>query len=172
MKKIITLSSILVLCCSVQAADTSVTLKNVHLCCNSCVKGVDKAVSGVNGSAAQCDKDAHTVVITAPDEATAQKAVDALVDAGYFGASSNSAIKAKPESGVKDAKVQSLKITGLHLCCNKCVTSVKDALAKVPGVEGNTAAKGAESFEITGNFSPKAAMEALNKAGLSGRVKS
>ena len=95
MKKIITLSSILVLCCSVQAADTSVTLKNVHLCCNSCVKGVDKAVSGVNGSAAQCDKDAHTVVITAPDEATAQKAVDALVDAGYFGASSNSAIKAK-----------------------------------------------------------------------------
>src|SRR5262245_31095381 len=83
---------------SAQAADTSVKLSNVHLCCNSCVKGVDKALTGVTGAKAQSDKDAGTVSITAPDKATAQKAVDALVAAGYFGTSSNPAIKVTEKS--------------------------------------------------------------------------
>ena len=73
-------------------------------------------------------------------------------------------------SGAKNGKVQSLKVTGVHLCCNKCVTSVTDALSKVPGVKGNTAAKGAESFEVTGDFNAKDAFAELNKAGLSGKA--
>jgi len=64
--------------------------------------------------------------------------------------------------------VESLKVNGVHLCCNKCVTTVNDALSKVTGVKGNTAAKGAESFEVTGNFNAKDVFAALNKAGLSG----
>ena len=174
MKRILTLSSVLVvLSWSAQAADstdTSVKLSDVHLCCNGCVKGVDKALSSVPHATAQCDKDAGTVTITAPDKATAQKAVNSLVAAGYFGASSDPAIKVTSHSGAKDAKVHSLKVSGMHLCCNKCVSSVKDALSKVDGVQGNTAAKGAESFEITGDFNAKDAMTALNKAGLSGKA--
>lgn len=171
MKKILSLASVLLAFgWSAQAADTTVKLSNVHLCCNSCVKGVDKALSGVTGATAQCDKDAGTVTITAPDKATAKKAVKALVAAGYFGSSSDPDIKVKAKSGAKDEKVQSLKLNGVHLCCNKCVTGVTDALSKVPGVKGNTAAKGAESFEITGDFNAKDACDALNKAGLSGKV--
>ena len=171
MKNIFTLASILVAFgCSVQAADTSVKLSNVHLCCNNCVKGVDKALSGVTGAKAQSDKDAGTVTIKAPDKATAQKAVDALLAAGYFGISSDPAIKVASNSGAKNGKVQSLKVTGMHLCCNKCVTTVTDALSKVPGVKGNSAAKGAESFEITGDFNAKDAFAELNKAGLSGKA--
>src|SRR5258707_3512319 len=84
MKKILALASVLVIFgWSAEAADTSVKLSNVHLCCNSCVKGVDKALSGVTGATAQSDKDAGTVTITAPDKATAQKAVNALVAEGY-----------------------------------------------------------------------------------------
>jgi len=165
MKNILTLASILLAFgWSAQAADTSVKLSNVHLCCNNCVKGVDKALSGVIGAKAQSDKDAGTVTIKAPDKATAQKAVDALLAAGYFG------IKVASNSGAKNGKVQSLKVTGMHLCCNKCVTTVTDALSKVPGVKGNTAAKGAESFEITGDFNAKDAFAELNKAGLSGKA--
>ena len=171
MKKILTVASILVaVTWSVQAADTSVKLSNVHLCCNGCVKGVEKALSGVTGATAQSDKDAGTVTITAPDNATAQKAVDALVAGGYFGTSSDPAIKVKARSGAKKGKVQSLKVTGTHLCCNKCVSGVNDALNKVEGVKGTTAAKGAESFEITGDFDGKDAVAALNKSGFSGKV--
>ena len=50
------------------------------------------------------------------------------------------------------------------------VTSVNDALSKVAGVKGNTAARNAESFEVTGDFSAKEVFAALNKAGLSGKV--
>ena len=171
MKNIVTLASILVAFgWSAQAADTSVKLSNVHMCCNGCVKGVDKALSGVTGATAQSDKDAGTVTIKAPDRAGAQKAVDALVAAGYFGTSSDPAIKVISHSGEKAGKVQSLKVTGVHLCCNKCVTSVTDALSKVPGVKGNTAAKGAESFEVSGDFNAKDAFAELNKAGLSGKA--
>jgi len=171
MKNILTLASILVAFgWAAQAADTSVKLSNVHLCCNNCVKGVDKALSGVTGAKAQSDKDAGTVTINAPDKATVQKAVDALVSAGYFGASSDPAIKVTSNSGAKNGKVQTLKVTGVHLCCGKCVTSVTEALSKVPGVKGNTATKGAESFEVTGDFSPKDAFAELNKAGLSGKA--
>ena len=171
MKNILKLASILVaFAWSAQAAETSVKLSNVHLCCNGCVKGADKALTGVTGVKAQSDKDAGTVSITAPDKATAQKAVDALVAAGYFGTSSDPAIKVTANSGAKNGKVQSLKVTGVHLCCNKCVTSVSEALSKVPGVKGNTAAKGAESFEVTGDFNAKDAFAELNKAGLSGKA--
>ena len=171
MKTIITLPCLLIaFCWSAPAADTSVKLSHVHLCCNSCVKGVDKAISKVSGATAQSDKEDGTVTITAPDQATAQKAVDALVGAGYFGTSSDSAIKVNAKSGAKNEKVHSLKVTGVHLCCNKCVTSVNDALTKVPGVTGNTAAKGAESFEINGDFNAREACTALNNAGLSGKA--
>jgi hypothetical protein len=34
------------------AADSSVEVKNVHLCCGACVKGVDKAVKTVDGASA------------------------------------------------------------------------------------------------------------------------
>src|SRR6185369_12552444 len=171
MKKLLTIASIVAaLACSVQAANTTVKLTNVHLCFGSCVKGVDKAISTVTGAAAQCDKDAGTVTVTAPDSATAQKAVNAIVAAGYFGASSDPAIKVKSKSGAEKGKLHSLTVSGVHLCCGKCVTSVNDALSKVAGVKGNTAAKGVESFEVTGDFKAKDVFAALNKAGLSGKA--
>ena len=171
MKKIITFASVLVaLALSAKAADTTVKLSNVHLCCDGCVKGIDKAVAKVTGAAAKSDKDAGTVAITAPDTATAQKAVDAIVAAGYFGKSGDDGIKVKPKSGAKKGKVQSLTVSGVHLCCGKCVTAATDALSKVSGVKGNTAAKGAESFTVTGDFNPKEVITALNKAGFAGKA--
>lgn len=174
-KRILTLSALIAaLVARTQAADTSVKLTDVHLCCNGCVKGVEKAIGTVSGATVQADKDAKTVTITAPDQPTAQKAVNALVAAGYFGKSSDSAIKVQARTGAKrakvDGKVQSLKIAGVHLCCGKCVTSVNDALKTVDGVKANTAAKGAETFEVTGDFVGNDVFKALNKAGLAGKV--
>lgn len=171
MKRTFSILSVLAaLAWSVQAADTSVKLSNVHLCCGGCIKGVEKAVGTIPGATAVSDKDAGTVSITAPDQATAQKAVDALVSAGYFGKSSDSAIKVKDKSGAKKGKIQTLKVAGVHLCCAHCVSGVNDALSKVSGVKANTAAKGAESFDVTGDFKAKDVFKALNKAGFSGKA--
>ena|ERR1017187_6493036 len=161
----------LALALSAGAADVKVTITDVHLCCDSCVKGVDKAVADVTGLTAKADKDADTVTLTGPDTATVQKGADALVAAGYFGKSSDPSVKINADTGAKNQKMQSLKIEGVHLCCGKCVKAVNAALATVPGVTGNTAAKGVKSFEVTGDFNDKDVFDALKKEGLVGREK-
>jgi copper chaperone CopZ len=155
---------------SVRAADVSAKITDVHLCCDSCVKGVKTAIDKVQGATATVDKDAGTVSLAGADKATVQKAADALVEAGYFGKSSDPSIKLKDSTGAKGQKVQTLKVDGLHLCCGKCVKAVNDALSSVAGVKANTATKGAKSFEITGDFNDKEAFAALQKAGLTGQV--
>jgi copper chaperone CopZ len=151
-------------------AESSVKLTGVHLCCKSCVTGVEKAVGKVSGAAATCDADAETVTVTAPDVATTQKAVDSLVEAGYFGKSEDPAIKVKETSGAKDAKVSTLAVNDVHLCCKKCVTAVTKAIESVPGVTGNNAEKGAKTFQVTGDFSAKEVFTALQKKGLTGKA--
>src|SRR5437868_8554627 len=74
-------------------AETSTKISDVHLCCQSCVKGVDKAVGDIKDVTATVDKDAGTVTLTGPDKASVQKAANALVAAGYYGKSSDSGIK-------------------------------------------------------------------------------
>ena len=166
----------LALAAAASAADVTVQLSNVHLCCNSCVIGVDKAVAKVSGVTAKSDRDSETVTLTAPDKAALQQAVDAIVAAGYFGESNDPAIKVDAATGLsaaasaKDAKVQSLTVSGVHLCCKKCVTAVNEALGKVSGVKANTAAKDAATFEVTGDFKPLEVFAALHDAGLTGQA--
>lgn len=150
---------------SAKAADAKIS--NVHLCCDKCVKGVDSAVAGVSGVKATCDKDASTVVLSSSDKASLQKAADALVAAGYYGTSDD--VKLDAATGAKGEKVQTLKVSGVHLCCAKCVKAVDKAVKSVPGVTGDTATKGADSFEVTGNFNDKEVMDSLEKAGLTGK---
>jgi copper chaperone CopZ len=134
------------------------------------VTGVDKALTDVKGVTAKADRTAKTVVLTAADAATVQKAADALVAAGYFGKSDNPAIKIKSDTGAKGQKAQSLKIEGVHLCCDKCVSSVDEAVKKVAGVKEQDAKKNAKTFTVTGDFNDKELFEALNKAGLTGKI--
>ena len=156
---------------TVSAADVSVKITDVHLCCPKCVNGVKKAVATVTGVTAQIDQDEGDVTLTGPDTATVQKATDALTDAGYFGKSTDASIKISSETGAKGVKVSSLKIKGVHLCCGKCVKALGEALATVPGVKANTATKGAKDFEVTGeDFNDADVFAALQKAGLTGKV--
>jgi copper chaperone CopZ len=152
------------------AADSTAKISDVHLCCKSCVTGVEKAVSTVPGAKADVDKDAGTVTLSGPDTATVQKAADAMVKAGYYGTSSDSGVKINAKSGAKNEKVQTLKVNGVHLCCPKCVKAVNTALKSVDGVKENTATKGAESFDVTGDFNDEAVFTALHKEGLTGSV--
>ncbi|HSU55436.1 MAG TPA: hypothetical protein VLT36_15375 [Candidatus Dormibacteraeota bacterium] len=171
MKKfLITIAVSSLLSLSLQAADVTTKITGVHLCCQSCVKGVQKAVDGT-GATATASQDDSTVTLSGPDQATVQKAADALVAAGYFGKSSDSSIKLNANTGAKDQSVKSLDMEGVHLCCQKCVKAVNTALGGVKGVTGNTAAKGAKTFTVNGDFNDKEAFDALQKAGLTGQAK-
>jgi copper chaperone CopZ len=164
----VSLVAALALVLAVHASDVTVKISKVHLCCGGCVSGVEKAVSKVDGVTASADKDAGTVTLTGPDTATVQKAADALVKAGYFGKSSDPSIKIKSNTKAKGETVQSLDVSGVHLCCGKCVKTIDEALKSVQGVKSHTAAKGAKSFEVTGDFNDKDVFTALQKAGFTG----
>lgn len=167
---IISLFTLFTFVAAVEAADVSAKLTDVHLCCKGCVDGAQHAVSKLKGVTAVPDQDSETVTVTGPDLASVQKGVDALVAAGYYGKSSDPNIKLAADTGAKGEKVQNLQVEGVHLCCGKCVSSVNKALATVPGVTGNTAKKGAKTFEVTGNFNDKNLFDALQQHGLTGHV--
>ena len=168
-KHLITLLATLALAVAARA-ESAVKLTSVHLCCKNCVTGAEKAVAKVSGATVACDADAKTVTVTAPDAGTAQKAVDSLVEAGYFGKSEDPAIKVKDATGAKDAKVTTLAVNDVHLCCKKCVTAVGKAIETVKGATGNTAEKGAKTFQVTGEFNAKEVFAALQKEGLTGKA--
>ncbi len=151
-------------------ADVTVKISNVHLCCDSCVKGANKAIATVDGATAVVDKGERTIVVTAPDTATVQKVADALVKAGFFGDSADASIKIDASTGAKGQKVQTLTVKGVHLCCPKCVKAVHAAVTSVTGVTGENSTKGAESFVVTGDFNDADVFAALQKAGLTGKA--
>jgi copper chaperone CopZ len=167
LKTLVLSLSLLALALSARAESTT-KISGVHLCCKSCVTGVNKAIAKVSGATAVVDADAETVTLTAADAATAQKAADALIAAGYFGKSDNPTVKLADTSGATDAKVASLVVNDVHLCCGKCVTTVAKAVEKVPGVTSHTAVKGVKTFEVKGDFSPKAVFAAIQAVGLTG----
>ncbi|NJM55543.1 MAG: hypothetical protein HC841_06175 [Verrucomicrobiae bacterium] len=169
MKRILLAAALIISLAGAAAAETTATLGNVHLCCKACVNGVTKAVGKVSGVTATCDMKAGTVQLSAADAAAVQKAVDAIVAAGYFG-TSDGAVVVKDNSGAKDAKISSLKVSGVHLCCGKCVSAVDDAVKGVKGVSAHTAEKGSESFTVTGDFNAKELFAALHKAGFAGKA--
>jgi copper chaperone CopZ len=167
---IVTAIATLAFSLAVRAGEVSAKITDVHLCCPSCVKGVKKAVEGVQGAEASANQDEGTVTLTGPDAATVQKAADALVAAGYFGKSSDPAIKLNAETGAKGKNVKSLEVENVHLCCGKCVKAVNTALGDVKGVTGNTAAKGVKSFTVNGDFNDQEVFSALQKNGLTGQA--
>lgn len=151
-------------------AETQVQLKGVHLCCGGCVDAVATAVEGVPGATVQCDMESRTVTLTAKYDATAQKALDAIADAGLHGETGDKHLAMKVERHVPPGKVQRLKITGIHNCCQPCYQAIKDAIDRVEGVTNDTAEPGKTTFEVNGNFHADALLEALNAAGFHAKV--
>src|SRR5436305_10300429 len=109
------------------SAETSAKITGVHLCCKSCVTGVEKALDKAPGVKAEIDAENSTLVLSGADTATVQKGADALVHAGYFGKSENPDIKLNSSTGALSRKVSSVKMENVHLCCGKCVKAAQKA---------------------------------------------
>lgn len=143
------------------ASAAEATLTNVHVCCNSCKKGIDAAVTGA-GATAKIEK--TTVTVTAADDAGVKKAVDALLAAGYYGDGAPAA------AAPSDAKAKSVTVEGVHLCCGKCVDAFNKAV-KPAGATKTDAAKNAKTVVVEGDVSAKDVLDALHKAGFNATVK-
>jgi copper chaperone CopZ len=146
-------------------AETKVEISNVHLCCPACIKSVGAAVKTVEGVKAKCDQKAKTVALSAPDDETAQKAIEALAAAGFHGRLDTKAVHFPRDSGAGDGKVSTLTVTGIHNCCGACTKLIKSAVKKVKGVTGDTVKAKAKTFEVTGDYEARDLVRALHEAG-------
>lgn len=151
------------------AASVTVTLSKVHLCCQGCIDDVGDVGAALKGASLDPDKDAKTITITAADKASAQSAVNALVAAGFYGASSDPSVTV-PTISAPDRMTHAMTVSDVEICCGHCVKDINAAVGKVPGVAGTTAAKRAKTFVISGYFNEKAVITALNNAGFSAQI--
>jgi len=151
--------------------EITVELTGVHLCCQGCVNAVDAALMSVDGVNSSCAMNDGSVTLTASDAIAAQKALDALAAAGFYGRAHNNQLAMKAVSDIPPGKVKRLKVSGIHNCCGPCCDAIKDAIASVEGVTGDTAKPRATSFELTGDFFAADLVRALNSAGFSAQVK-
>jgi copper chaperone CopZ len=152
-------------------ADTKVELKGTHLCCGACVKAADAILKDIEGCTGKCDQKAGTITITAKDDATAQKALDALAAGGFHGTTDSDSVKVKDDSGATAGKVKTITLTGVHNCCGRCNAAIKAACKKCEGVTGDTAKAKNDTFDVTGDFDAADLIKALNAAGFHVKVK-
>lgn len=174
MKKFSMMLAIAVLCAlgsvSNAVAESKVTLTGMHLCCGKCVKGAEAAGKGIDAKLT-IDKAAGSVTVTGTD-ANIQKALDALAAHGFHGKSDHEKLAQKNDvKALKGKKVKRLELTGVHICCGKCVKGIKGALAKVDGIEGDTVKNGAKAFVVEGDFDAGALLQAMYDAGYHASVK-
>jgi copper chaperone CopZ len=146
-------------------------MKGVHLCCAQCVRAVGDILTKVDGATGTCDQEAGTVTITAKDNATAQKALDAMAAGGFHGTTNNKDLTIKDDSGVTKGKVKSLTLVGVHNCCGACTRAINTTVGKVAGVTGNTARARSDTFDVTGEFDADELVKALIAAGYHVKVK-
>jgi len=155
---------------AVARAETKVEVKGVHICCGACVSAANKILKGVDGAKGVVDRKAKSITITAPDDATAQKALDALAAGGFHGDTGNKDLTFKDDSGASAGKVKKVTVSGIHNCCGACTAGIKAAVKKVDGATGSTVKPKAETFDVTGDFDATDLVKTLNKAGFHVKV--
>ena len=151
-------------------AETKVTITKTHLCCPQCITAVKTTLKDVPGVTHTASQETKSIEITAESDEAAQKAVDALAKAGFYGAIDSKTVTYKLADAPK-GEVERLEVVGVHNCCGACTQAIKKALSTVDGVTANTAKPKAESFVIEGKFSAEKAIKALLDAGFCAQVK-
>jgi copper chaperone CopZ len=172
MRRFIVLVGVLALLFSgrTAAAETKVTISDTHLCCGMCLKAVDATLKDMAGVKFKSDQGAKTIEIVADSDDAAQKAIDALATAGFYGKLNNDKLKYKPVASA-DAAVEKLELTGIHNCCGQCTTAIKKAVTGVSGVSGTNIKARETTFAVEGNFKPGELVKALLDAGFYVQVK-
>lgn len=159
--------SLFSLLASFALAESTVTMEGVHNCCKSCTNGIVKAAAGIKDTTVTAE--GETVTIVAKTKANAKKAVEAIMEAGYYGKPSDESVS--PASSTPNKKLTQATVTGAHLCCQKCVNAMTAAVKAVPGVTEYNIENKAKTFTVQGEFTETDLLASMNKAGFHGTVK-
>ncbi len=147
----------------------TVEVKDMHLCCGGCNGAATGAVNGGGGKDAAAS--GKSVTFTAPNDAAAQKALDKLTAAGFWGTLESKTLKLTDDSGTvlppkaKPVKISSGTFKGAHNCCDGCNKALKEAIKTVEGVESEDAAAKTATFTVKGAYDPAALIKAIHDAG-------
>ena len=151
-------------------AETKVTVSETHLCCGQCLRAVEATLKDMPGVTHKSSQEAKTIELTAESDAAAQKAIDALAAAGFYGKLNSDKVKYKPVA-TGDAAVEKLEVSGVHNCCGACTMAIKKAVSSVSGVTGTNIKNKDTAFAIEGKFKPADVVKALLDAGFYAEVK-
>jgi hypothetical protein len=113
----------------------------------------------------------RTITVMASNAIAAQKGLDALAFAGFYGSCNDNRLAMRSASDIPAGKVKRLQVSGIHNCCGPCCVAIRNAIATVDGVTGDTARPRLTSFEVTGDFNAVDLVKALNGAGFSAQVR-
>jgi len=87
----------------------TITLGGVHDCCNGCAKGITEAASKIKHVTVK--PGGRNVMITAKSKSSLKKAVEAILDAGYFGTVSGEDAERSPSGSASTALAPKPKMT-------------------------------------------------------------
>ncbi len=148
--------------------ETEITLSGVHLCCGGCKSSVEDAVEGIGDLDLSMTGD--KITLKAKSGRDVEKALEAIAAAGFYGESDNEDVAI--EAGrASDEETDSVTVSGVHLCCGKCVGAIDDVV-KAVGAKEHNAEKSSSSFTIKGEgLKPSAVLAALRAEGMNGTVK-
>jgi copper chaperone CopZ len=151
-------------------AETKVTISGTHLCCGQCLRAVDATLKDIQGVTHKSSQEAKTIELTAESDAAAQKAVDALAAAGFYGKTSSDKVKYADITAGKEP-VERLEVAGVHNCCGACTNAIKKAVTGVSGVTATSVKAKETAFVIEGKFKPADLVQALLDAGFYVQIK-
>ncbi len=158
---------------ALSGSGVAVALAGVHLCCDDCVA----AVAGIGRGGGRAlpeevalvgDRSNKTILVRAASDQDAQRALDVLLAAGFYGVSNH--VEVRMPDLERDGRIaDAMVVRGAHLCCGGCVKAFVAAVESVAGVERCEAEKGAVSAKVAGkSFKPYEVMLALRESGFGG----
>jgi periplasmic mercuric ion binding protein len=147
----------------------SYEVKGMHLCCNGCNGAATGALN--SGGAKDASASSGSVTFMASNDGAAQKALDKLTAAGFWGTIESKTVRLNDDSGTvlppkaKPVKISSGTWKGAHNCCDGCNKALKAAIKTVEGVESEDCAANKATFIVKGAYNPSDLVKAIHDAG-------
>lgn len=147
----------------------SYEVKGLHLCCNGCNGAATGAINSGGGKDATAS--GGSVTFTASNDGAAQKALDKLTAAGFWGTIESKTIRLNDDSGTvlppkaKPVKISSGTWKGAHNCCDGCNKKLKESIKAVEGVTEDDCAPNKATFIVKGEYNPADLIKAIHDAG-------
>jgi hypothetical protein len=146
-----------------------VEIKGAHVCCPVCVKAITSVLNKVDGVSDAAAAKGGSITFTTGDDKTTTAALTALANAGFLGAATadGKEVTIDLPTPKKGKTVDSVTVTGVHLCCPNCRASCANLF-----LDDKVEFPDKATLQVDGKGLDKwAVLDLLRKAGFNGTVK-